>query len=53
MNRSTKTKDDILEEGISNPRPIDIPNAVAGYFADLIIQFAKNKVEECSLKKNK
>jgi hypothetical protein len=45
MNKSTKTSEEILEEGITNPRPIYIPNAVAGYFADLIIQLASSNIK--------
>jgi hypothetical protein len=35
-----------LDEANSIPRPIIIPKAVAGYFADLLIQIAKSKLKK-------
>ena len=37
------SKDDILEIK-TKPRPIVIPNAIIGYFGDLIINIAKHRV---------
>jgi hypothetical protein len=45
MNRSTKTYEEILDE-VTTPRPIHIPNAIVGYFGDLIIELAKHKINK-------
>jgi hypothetical protein len=47
MNENTTsdvTKDDILYENTES-RPIQIPNAIIGYFGDLILSLAKYKVK--------
>ena len=41
---SDVTKDDILYEN-TTPRPIQIPNAIIGYFGDLILSLAKYKLK--------
>jgi hypothetical protein len=50
MNKSYANPDTILESANSIPRPIYIPNAVAGYIGDMIIKIAKHKVN-CADKK--
>jgi len=49
MNKSYVSPDAILETN-PDPRPIYIPNAVAGYIADVIIAIAKNKVKNVGKK---
>ena len=51
--KSTKTNEEILEEAKSIPRPILIPSAVVGYFADLIIEVAKIKAEAVKVSTSK
>ena len=46
---SDVTKDDILYEN-TIPRPIQIPNAIVGYFGDLILSLAKYKVKSFTQK---
>jgi hypothetical protein len=43
--KSYASADDIKESENSIPRPINIPSAVVGYIADLIIAKAKEKVK--------
>uniref|UniRef100_A0A6C0D905 Uncharacterized protein n=1 Tax=viral metagenome TaxID=1070528 RepID=A0A6C0D905_9ZZZZ len=45
MNKSYVSADTILEI-VTEPKPIYIPNAVAGYISDLIIKLANKKVSE-------
>jgi hypothetical protein len=43
--------DDILDEK-PDPRPLLIPNALVGYFGDLIISVAKYKVNKVTVQKD-
>ena len=45
MNKSYVSADTILETN-TDPRPVYIPNAIAGYVADLIINLAKKKAND-------
>ena len=49
MNKSYVSPDAILETN-PDPRPISIPNAVAGYIADMIIEVAKHRVKNVGKK---
>lgn len=41
METSSVSPDDIKESSHAKSRPIEIPNVVAGYMADLIISYTK------------
>ena len=47
--KSYVSADDIKESQYSVPRPLKLPNATVGYFADLIIAQAKQKVKKANL----
>ena len=47
MNKSYVSADTILEIH-TEPKPIYIPNAVAGYISDLIIKIAKKKANDAN-----
>ena len=49
MNKINKSADDILAEANSIPRPIKVPSVVIGYFADLINNLARIKVNDSVL----
>lgn len=49
MNKSYVSADSILETN-TDSRPVYIPNAVAGYVADLIINLAKKKANDVDKK---
>jgi hypothetical protein len=49
MNKSYVSADSILDIN-TEPRPIIIPNALAGYIADILIKMAEKKVNDAGKK---
>ena len=50
--KSYVSAEDILNSANSIARPVEVPNAIVGYIADLIIVVAKAKVKKVTKSQN-